>query len=540
MRSPGRDRVFCFRLVAALLLTFCAVPATAAERTVDRLQREARGMYLLWASGRPGEEDILKLPFIRGGQIVVQWGALETGPGEYDFSAVDAALARLAAANLWTTIQINGNVKPAWLFSQVPFIPVQFDEQVKNREGTLMFWHPRFREAHLAMLAAFARHLRESPNHARLLGLRLNFNPVGTEHFNFPEKYRTPELWTVPPGVDPSTVVALTPELQETYQAEVVLAYERLFADWTTVFVRNNISDALREKYAAQFRAGRLAFFHTSGEVEPRALGTERQYGAFYDFCRSGATVGYSEPWASAWGEHGGILDSRWCSPEQWNYWTLLFNLHCGVSFIGEYYTNLYFAVTGRHGDNAVDPHSSGPREFMAAYRWGAEYAGLHNRPAESPGAWIAFRGNEVAKADNPKVPPARRKLSRFTGDYTWLAERLDGDGSIGIGPVGPPEQRYGAFARQYPAGGTARIRLDPEFLKSLAGDVTVRVISLGSGAATIRIGRTTVPLSASGDAWHTSEIRIAADQLQAAADAPIEVRAGSQPLILHMIEVRR
>ncbi|MDO8540036.1 MAG: beta-galactosidase [Opitutaceae bacterium] len=527
-------------LLATLLFAVISSTAAAAERTVDRLQREARGFYLLWGEGRPGADEIMRLPFIRGGQIVVQWGDVETGPGKYDFSAVDSALARFAASGRWTTIQINGNIKPAWLFTQVPYVREQFDEQVRNREGTLMFWHPRFREAHLAMLAAFARHLRSSPHQSRLLGLRLNFNPVGTEHFNFPEQYRTPDKWTVPPGVDRATVAAFTPELQKTYEGEVVTTYERLFSDWTTVFVRNNIGDELRARYAAHFKNGRLAFFHTSSEAEPRAAGIERQYGAFHDFCRSGLTVGYAEPWASAWGEHGGILDSRWCSPPQWNYWTLLFNLHCGVSFIGEYYTNLYFATTGRHGRTAVPPDSAEPREFMAAYAWGAEYIGLHNRPAESPGAWVAFRDNKAAKAVNPKVPAPRRQLNRFAGDYNWLAERVGDDRSEGVGPIGPDEQRYGAFARRYPAGASARVRLDPKFVASLAGDATVRIIALNGAPAEARIGARAFQLPASDARWRTTEFRVPAASLRENAGFNLEVRAGAQPLTLHMVEVRR
>ena len=84
----------------------------------------------------------------------------------------------------------------------------------------------------------------------------------------------------------------------------------------------------------------------------------------------------------------------------------------------------------------------------MAAYEWGADYVGLHNRPTESPGAWVAFRGNERVKAANPRVAESNRGLKRFTGDYTFLAERVDGDGSVGVGPVGPADQRFGAFAR--------------------------------------------------------------------------------------------
>lgn len=538
------------RLKSALLRTLLSLvvlplgilraASAPTERTVDRLQREARGFYLLWGEGRPGAEEILKLPFIRGGQIVLQWGDIESGPDRYDFAAVDAALARLGARGLWTTIQINGNVKPSWLFKAVPYVPRQFDEQVRNREGTLMFWHPRFRGAHLAMLAAFARHLRSSPHQSRLLGLRLNFNPVGTEHFNFPPEYRTPDQWTVPEGVDRSTLVPFTPELQAIYEHEVVSTYERLFADWTTVFVRNNVNEALKQKYADQFKRGRLAWFHTSSELEPRAAGIERQYGAFHDDCRSGATVGYAEPWASAWGEHGGILDSRWCSPPQWNYWTLLFNLHCGVSFIGEYYTNLHYATAGKHGRESVDPNSAGPREFMAAYTWGAEYVGRHNRPAESPGAWVAFRENRAAKAVNPKVPAARRTLNRFTGDYTWLAERIGNDGSEGVGPVGPDEQRYGAFARRYPTGAGTRIRLDAQFVNSLDGETVVRVIALNDAPARVQIGSEGFDLRASGARWRINEWRVPAARLQEGSSFHVEVRVGNGPLTLHMIEVRR
>jgi hypothetical protein len=322
----------------------------------------------------------------------------------------------------------------------------------------------------------------------------------------------------------------------------VVAAYDRLFADWTMVFVRNTLSDELRTRYADKFSRGRLAWFHTSSEAEPRSSGTERQYGAFQDWCRTGRTVAYAEPWASAWGEHGGGPDPRWCSPAQWNYWTLLLNLHCGVSFIGEYYTNFRFALSGQHGrDEPVAPDSAGPREFRAAYEWGADYVGRHNRPAESPGAWVAMRENAVVKAANPRVSEASRQLKRFTGDYTWLAERVGDDRSVGVGPVGPAEQRYGAFARRYPAGAMARVRLDPEFLRSLRGEVIVRVIALGRGPGEVRAGTSRVALELEPARWRTLEFRVDAASLPRGSGATqIEVHAGAAEIMLHLIEVRR
>jgi hypothetical protein len=516
--------------------------AEPAARTVDRLQTEARGFYLLWSQGKADEDQILSLPFVRGGQVVLQWADVEPAPGRYDFAKVDAGLARFAARRQRATLQINGNVKPAWLFAQVPAVAEKLSVQVRDAAGTLMFWHPRYQAAHLGMLAALARHLEASPHRAALLGLRLNFNAIGTEHLHVPPPLVAPDGWKAPAGVDRAAAGAFDAAAHEAYVDRVVAAYDRGFADWTTVFVRNNLPEELRTRYADKFARGRLAWFHTSSEAEPRSTGTERQYATFQDYCRSGQTVAYAEPWASAWGEHGGGPDPRWCSPAQWCYWTMLLNLHCGVSFIGEYHTNLRFAVSGEHGRDApVAPASVGPREFMAAYTWGADYVGRHNRPAESPGAWVAFRENAVVKAANPRTAEAARRLARFTGDYTWLAERVGADGSTGEGPVGPATQRYGAFARRYAAGTVARIRLDPEFRRTLQGNVVVRVIAMGAGAADIQAGPARLKFQPQPDQWSIAEFSLPARDLPGAdAAAAVEIRAEGGELLLHLIEVRR
>ena len=63
--------------------------AGPATRTVDRLQTEARGMYLLWAENRADQEELLQLPFVRGGQVTIQWADVERKPGVYDFAEIE-------------------------------------------------------------------------------------------------------------------------------------------------------------------------------------------------------------------------------------------------------------------------------------------------------------------------------------------------------------------------------------------------------------------------------------------------------------------
>ena len=49
----------------------------------------AAGTYAVWYSNAP---QVLNLPYIHGGQIVVQWSELQTGVAAYDWSALDSAM----------------------------------------------------------------------------------------------------------------------------------------------------------------------------------------------------------------------------------------------------------------------------------------------------------------------------------------------------------------------------------------------------------------------------------------------------------------
>ncbi|MBC8872824.1 MAG: beta-galactosidase [Planctomycetes bacterium] len=130
-----------------------------------------------------------------GGQIVLQWRDVEPAEGRYDFSQIDRMLADLEGRGLSTTIQINGNRKPDWLFQKVPYVKERLSHQVASRQGTLMYWHDTHRDAYCVTLRALGDHLSRSTHRETILGLRMNFNAFGTEHTSVPAEYRSPEAY---------------------------------------------------------------------------------------------------------------------------------------------------------------------------------------------------------------------------------------------------------------------------------------------------------------------------------------------------------
>jgi len=512
----------------ALFLALVAVPS-ADPAAVAEYQPVAppanRGLYAIWAGNKP---ELLDLPFVNGGQAFVQWAWLEPEPGVYDWSRLDVILKTLNERQQPGTVQVNGNNKPAWLYDRVPTRPDKLSNQINDDQGTLMYWHPNHLKAYTDFLAAYGQHLAASPYHDAVLGVRLNFNALGTEHMHVKVPDRDPAAWHCPPGVDPG------PKFDEhtvgTYQRAVVDAFVKAFRPHTRIFVRNNVDQELRQAYAKEFASGDLCWFHTSSELEPRSEG---QYRTFLDWCRSGQTLAYAESWADAWGAHG-IRDPRWCSPPQWNWWRLLIDLHCGVSFIAVYGNDLQVALDGKPQGKDKDTKPSYQAEFTAAFEFAAKYSGYHASPDASPGAWVAFR----SETENVNY---QKPLQDLTGDYTFLAGRVLPDKTVPLRLAGPEEQRFGAWAVRLPAGESLSIRLDERFAASLKGqpaEIHVTWLDEGTGSFTIAGGGVTqtVERGASGR-WQTTTVKLPAAAFEAARAVTVTAPA---PLTLHMIEVTR
>jgi hypothetical protein len=455
------------------------------------------GIYAIWLR----DAQSVDLPYVKGGQVMAQWRNVEPEEGRYDFSSIDQQLAVQQKLGRKSTVQINGNQHPEWLFERVPFTTEKLSVQVNDRQGTLAYWHPAYRAAYLKLIAAYGEHIRGSRLRKTVVGIRLNFIAVGTEHVEVAEPFKSASAWTLPAGVDPPPT--WTRELMEDYRRAVVEAFVKAFAPDVRIFVRNNLFATPRTSdpdWVRMLQGGKLALFHTSSEMEPRNGGAG-QYQAFIRFCRSGQTVCYAEPWADARGNHGGKKDPRWSSPEQFNYWRVLVDLHCGVSFIALYGADL---------ERAREP------EFRAAFDFAARYAGYHASPSRSPGAWVALREGNNLK-----------------GDYTFLMQRDSLPPMRPLKLAGPSDQRYGAWARVLSAGATARFTLEPAFARSLAGGrPVVRVVYLDSGNDVFTVAGTKV-IRTNTERWQSAEVPL----IKTAE--PITVTTTSE-LILHMVEVRR
>jgi hypothetical protein len=455
-----------------------------------------RGLYAIWAQ----DPRLVELPFITGSQAIAQWQDVEPAEGRYDFSSIDRQFQARPA-----TVQINGNLHPEYLFAKAPYLSKKLSIQVRDKRGTLAYWHPAYVKAYLAMLHAYAEHLKHAPYRAHVLGVRLNFNALGTEHTTVPPEDRDAAGWTVPAGVQPGR--KWMPEIADEYKRQVVDAFVREFQPEIRVFVRNNFfaGDGGDPALVRMLETGRLGLFHTSSEIEPRPHG-EGQYKVFLQYCRSAQTVCYAESWADARGRHGGKTDPRWCPPAQYNYWRLLGDLNWGVSFI---------AIYGADLAQWQDP------EFRAAFDFAARYAGYHASPGDAPGAWVALREGNTLK-----------------GDYGFLMRRRSGE-MAPVEKAGPDDQRFGAWARELKKGAEARFTLDPEFARSLRrhpAAVNVVFLDRGRGALGLRY-------SGKLSYWpvkNTGRWIVATFPVDSASFTDDIVLSADTDVVLHMIEVRR
>jgi len=210
----------------------CSIAAVVAASTIRLDVAEPhvhRGLYAIWAT-----HDVLDLPYITGGQVVVQWADLEPAEGSYDFAPIEAALHALG--DKAATLQVNGNRKPEWLFDVVPYCMDKLGEQVADKQGTLMYWHPRHQRAYLNFLRAFGDFVKASPWREHVLGIRLNFNALGTEHWRIDAAHRDLGAWITPSGA--TTGTAWTMEADRTGTGNLMKYQSNLFDFNCIQFIR--------------------------------------------------------------------------------------------------------------------------------------------------------------------------------------------------------------------------------------------------------------------------------------------------------------
>jgi hypothetical protein len=473
-----------------VLVLLCLAPMARGEVVPD----PNRGLYAIWT--KPEISD--RLPFLKGGQVVLQWESVEPAEGRYDFSDMHRQLERIAKLGRVTTVQLNANRQPEFLWNKVPGVSKTLTKE-QDRRGTLQYWHPAYVKSYTDLIAVFAREVKSSPYRSRVIGVRLNYNAIGTEFMIVSPQERDTTAWTTP----------WTEEIAATYRKTIVDAFLRNFGPEIRMLLRTGnpqypAPDAEALRLAG---TGKLGFFTTASEIEPRMPTMfDGSDPVFLEYCRPGKTVCYAESMADATGKHGPTQDPRWCPPVQYNYWRLLSDLNLGVSMIGVYGADL------ANADQA---------EYRAAFDFAARYAGYHASPSVSPGAWVALREGGL----------------KLKGDYSFLMRRLPGAAMKPEQKIGPDDQRFGAWTCTLPKGAQAKFALDSEFARSLANKkamLRVTYLDGSHGSFTAHAAGRTFHCKLDGSGrWKTAEFEVASVSFP-----PDIVIEGDSDLTLHMIEV--
>ena len=471
-----------------------------------------RGVAMIWY----GSQDNLdsRDEIVTVGQIYFMWRSFESTKNNYDFESLDRQLEAVHHKGMKTTIQINGNKHPDYIFQIVPYLdgvdlPTQRNHTPEIGYGPPMYWHPTYKERYEKLIDTLAQHIKKSPFKDTVLGIRQSYNAVGTEHHYIPPEYRNKSAWTFESGVTEDGKFPWNNEIADTYKRWTIDMYVEAFnpPEDIPVFIRASSigGDVASPEQIEMVENGDLWIFHTSSEPQPRK-GKIDQYQVFVDYAKTGKTYAFMESWGPARPEPGDDSWTRTEKPitkEQCNYWTLLVDLHCGATW------------------PAMRPEDIDDLAFREQFEFAAKYAGYAGAPKKSPGAWIAFR-----EGDN------------MLGDYTFFMKRAAGDNSRPLYNVDDAPE--GLWARQIAAGESMELVPDTKFLNSLHNNngVKLSVTYKDTGTDDFEVelfGKTFKHKRTGTDHWLTCTKEVTVDEL-----TNIRISAISTSLALHKVEVER
>lgn len=500
---------------------------------------------------------------MQGGQAVVDWiDCQPSKTGAPDFTGLETQLSYLPPGGQ-AVVEINGRHKPAWLFDEISSNTYVTDHTIHDPKGALQYWDPQYVTYYTNFISAFGAWARSynAANGNKILGVRLNFNAVGTEHTTInPTAERTVignPHWVKPANrnvyqVNWSTAVV------GPYQDAILNAFVNAFQNGASpapvrIFHRN---DAIGSTTAQNYlNNGRLALFHTSSEDEPRSNvssggtgNTVDQYQAFQEYCIPGThpivVTGYAEPWADALGNHGGIVDDHYPpGPAAWNYYRILNDLSSGVTFVAMYGDDLQrdtrFTGTRKAG---VVPSV----EYDKAFDFAQKYAGWQASPGGSPGAWIALRDGTSMKGDYCFL------MTRTSGSYVGIAQGHPATPAV-VGPKtstasgDSANSRFGEWAYAATPGNSFRFTLNDKFSCSITSTCKIRVVFLDNGEP-LKVswagGSSTLTIASNGsNDWRdvTNTVTTTGFTHPTTGDVVVTVPAtNTKNMSVHLVEVMR
>ena len=176
---------FCSAILLAVL-TVCSGITTAYSEVVPDPNR---GLYAIWSSSI----DTSHMPYVVGGQAVVQWKDVESEENRYDFSKLRAQLKELDQLGRVTTVQLNANDHPDFLYSKVPHHREALNRQ--DRKGTLEYWHPDYIEAIIRLDRRVRARDKIVPYRARVIGVASTTTQSGPNSSSSRQTSATPRQW---------------------------------------------------------------------------------------------------------------------------------------------------------------------------------------------------------------------------------------------------------------------------------------------------------------------------------------------------------
>ena len=130
-----------------LLAVLFILSGTAGVAWGEAIPDPARGLYAIWT--RPEISD--PLPFLKGEQVRLQWREVQPAADRYDFSSLHQQLARIAKLGRFTTVQLNANRHPDFLFGIVPVHQGALKRGETDR--MLQYWHPAYVQAYTDLIS---------------------------------------------------------------------------------------------------------------------------------------------------------------------------------------------------------------------------------------------------------------------------------------------------------------------------------------------------------------------------------------------------
>src|ERR1700704_1316013 len=161
-------------VLVAALFGWLVCTATASANPLP-----VAGIYQVWAN-----DSAATAPYVRGGQITLDWATIEPQRTTFNWSSLDSELKYYASIGKVATVQVNSTTKPAWLWNVVARCGMV------QKQAVPQYWDPVYMTVQTELVSALATHLKASPYASTVALVRSAPNAIGTELTDLPSGYK--------------------------------------------------------------------------------------------------------------------------------------------------------------------------------------------------------------------------------------------------------------------------------------------------------------------------------------------------------------